>query len=358
MNKKRYANIDLLKFVAIIMVIAIHSHLFSTNFIQSSHISTYIQYALRILCEGVAIFVFVNGFLLINKKEFDLKKHLKKALKIFLILILWSLILTVLIKIIYKEPLHILDIIKNVFITDINNKYTGILWFLQNLITLYLIYPILKVVHDHNKKVYDYLFIVLLCTTIVTNLLGMISQLINTKINYSGINVLTEYVGKFQILTNRNFLIFFMLGGYIFENKEKFEPKEIRYKWSLIGIISWIISFIFAVVISKLQNKVYIDNFNYGSAFMPIILIGIFAITFDYQNKNKWYNKFIEFVGKNSLGIYLIHIIIIKIIDKSSILGTSIVYRIIKVVLVFLISLLLTLIIKKIPKLKKIIELS
>lgn len=358
MEKKRYANIDLLKSIAIIMVIAIHSHLFNTDFIANSKTSVYLQYALRILCEGVTIFVFVNGFLIINKKEFDLRKHLKKTLKIFLILILWSLILTTSIKLIYKEPLHILEIIKNIFTTDINNKYTGILWFLQNLITLYLIYPILKVVHDKNKKIYDYLFIIILIGTILINLLGMVSDLINTKINCNLINIFTAYIGKFQILTNRNFLIFFMLGGYVFENKGKFEQKTTRMKWSIIGIVAWIVSYMLAILISKLQNKLYIDSFNYESAFMPFILIGFFAITYGYENKNKWYDKFIEIVGKNSLGIYLVHIILIRIIDQGSLLGTSLIYRILKVVLVFITSLIVTLIIKKIPKLNRIIELS
>lgn len=79
MEKKRYANIDLLKTIAIIMVIALHSQLFITDFIKDNKISTYIQYFIRILCEGVAIFILVNGFLLINKKQFDFKKHLLKT---------------------------------------------------------------------------------------------------------------------------------------------------------------------------------------------------------------------------------------------------------------------------------------
>ena len=124
MEKKRYANIDLLKTIAIIMVIALHSQLFITDFIKDNKISTYIQYFIRILCEGVAIFILVNGFLLINKKQFDFKKHLLKTLKIFAILVIWSIILTISMQLIYKEPLKIIGIIKNIFITDINNKYT------------------------------------------------------------------------------------------------------------------------------------------------------------------------------------------------------------------------------------------
>ena len=114
MEKKRYANIDLLKTVAILMVIALHSQLFKLDFIQYNNISSYIQYFLWIICEGVAIFILVNGFLIINKKEFDLKRHLLKILKIFILLILWSIILTTVIKLIYQEPLKISEIIKNI----------------------------------------------------------------------------------------------------------------------------------------------------------------------------------------------------------------------------------------------------
>lgn len=356
MEKKRYANIDLLKTIAIIMVIALHSQLFTTDFIKDNKISTYIQYFIRILCEGVAIFILVNGFLLINKKQFDFKKHLLKTLKIFAILVIWSIILTISIQLIYKEPLKIIGIIKNIFITDINNKYTGVLWFLQNLIALYLIYPVLKIVHDNNKKVYNYFFIILLIFTMFTNLLSLISNLINTKIKFEGIKIIITYISKFQILYNRNFLIFFMLGGYLFENKEKFETKKVRIKWIIIGLAAWIMSYIYAIIISKLQNKTYIGSFNYESIFMPFILIGIFALTFNYKDKNHWYNKFIETVSKNSLGIYLIHIIIIRILNSVITETLPIGIRIIKVIFIFLVSLGLTLIIKKIPKINKIIE--
>ncbi len=60
MEKKRYAYIDLLKTIAILMVIALHSKFFYTDFITSPKVTTYLQYALRIISEGVVIFIFVN----------------------------------------------------------------------------------------------------------------------------------------------------------------------------------------------------------------------------------------------------------------------------------------------------------
>lgn len=357
MEKKRYANIDLLKTIAILMVIVVHSQVFNTNFISNFQISSIFQYALRIVTEGVPIFILVNGFLLINKKEFDLRKHINKTIKIFLLLILWSLILTISIKLIWKEPLNINEIIKNIFATDINNKHTGVLWFLQNLIALYLIYPILKITYDTNKKVYNYIFVVLLINTILVNMLSLISNIIETQIPFTYINVLNNYISKFQILTNRNFLIFFMLGGYLYENKEKFAEKKVRYKWIIIGIISWIIALVYAIIISKLQGKIYPDNFNYNTAFMLLIMIGIFSMTIKYQDNNRWYNKLIKCISINSLGIYFLHIIIIRLINELYTETNTILFKISKVVITLILSLGLTLIIKKIPKAKEIVEI-
>lgn len=76
-NKKRYDNIDLLKFIAIFMVITLHVPLYFTDFINAKQFPNIIQYSFRLVSEGVYIFIFVNGFLLINK-PFNLNKHIKK----------------------------------------------------------------------------------------------------------------------------------------------------------------------------------------------------------------------------------------------------------------------------------------
>ena len=65
MGEKRLLNIDILKTIAILMVISLHSFLWNTNLDGS--ISHYIQYSLRLIMEGVPIFVFVNGFLVLGK---------------------------------------------------------------------------------------------------------------------------------------------------------------------------------------------------------------------------------------------------------------------------------------------------
>lgn len=88
-NNKRYFYIDVLKVVAIFMVLSLHIGMWNYDFISSPHVTTYVQYLLRINMEGVYLFVLINGFLLFGK-AFSLKKHLKKTLKIFGILVIWG----------------------------------------------------------------------------------------------------------------------------------------------------------------------------------------------------------------------------------------------------------------------------
>lgn len=357
-NIKRYAYIDLIKTIAIIMVIILHSGLLKTDFIMLKSAKSAVQFAIRIILEGVPLFVMVNGFLLLHKDKFELKKHLKKVLKIFILLILWSIIYIVIKTILMKEQLSIGLVWKNVLTTDINNKYTGILWFLQNLIMLYLIYPILKYLYDNNKKLYNYLFVIIIISTVGINFVNMLIDIIIKISNFEQLRLLTSYIKKFNILSNNQFLMFFMFGGYLYEKKDRFTENNKKIKYTIIGLISWMLSFIYAYIMSKINNKTYSNSFNYDSIFMIFIMLGIFAITNFYIDKGRFYNKMITSISKNSLGIYLIHNIIINIINVHfKILNTTFILRVTKIAFVLIISWLITLLLNKIPKIKELVKL-
>lgn len=66
-TKKRYDYLDLLKFIAIIMVMCLHVQIWSDNFIEDKSVWKVFSYACRLISEGVPIFVAVNGFLLLKK---------------------------------------------------------------------------------------------------------------------------------------------------------------------------------------------------------------------------------------------------------------------------------------------------
>lgn len=62
---------------------------------ETDSVGRLVQYAFRIISEGVPIFVTINGLLLLKKKNMCLKAHVEKMLRLFLVLILWGGVLAV-----------------------------------------------------------------------------------------------------------------------------------------------------------------------------------------------------------------------------------------------------------------------
>lgn len=358
-NKKRYDNIDLLKFIAIFMVITLHVPLYFTDFIKTQNIENFIQFSFRLISEGVLIFIFVNGFLIINK-PFDLKKHIKKVIKVFFIMIFWGIINVIIFSLIRNETLSINKIIKETLNLKFTHLYSGHLWFLQNLISLYIFFPIIKIVHDSNKKVYNYLAITMIFFSVGINFLNSICQLICKLSNIENLSaMILNNFNKINPYINNMFLCYFIIGGIVFEKKNIFENKKNVFYAVMLGLISWIIAIAFGYTMSKLNNKTYTENFNYNQIYLIITIIGLYALSTLYINKNNnLLNRFITSVGKNTMGIYLIHCIILEILKKYiNIWNASFFQRLVISFDVLIISWLISIMIMKIPKVNKILKI-
>ena len=358
-NKKRYDNIDLLKFIAIFMVITLHVPLYFTDFIKTQNIENFIQFSFRLISEGVLIFIFVNGFLIINK-PFDLKKHIKKVIKVFFIMIFWGIINVIVFSLIRNETLSINKIIKETLNLKFTHLYSGHLWFLQNLISLYIFFPIIKIVHDSNKKVYNYLAITMIFFSVGINFLNSICQLICKLSNIENLSaMILNNFNKINPYINNMFLCYFIIGGIVFEKKNLFENKKNVFYAVMLGLISWIIAITFGYTMSKLNNKTYTENFNYNQIYLIITIIGLYALSTLYINKNNnLLNRFITSVGKNTMGIYLIHCIILEILKKYiNIWNASFFQRLVISFDVLIISWLISIMIMKIPKVNKILKI-
>lgn len=358
-NKKRYDNIDLLKFIAIFMVITLHVPLYFTDFINAKQFPNIIQYSFRLVSEGVYIFIFVNGFLLINK-PFNLNKHIKKIIKIFLIMLLWGIINVVVKSIIRQENLSIIKIFSEVLSLKLPHPYAGYLWFLQSLISLYIIFPLLKIVHDNNKKVYNYFAITVIIFSVGINFVDIMCQLIGKLANVDNLSffVLNNF-NKINPYVNTIFLSYFILGGLVYEKRNIFDNKKNICMAAMLGVLAWIISIIYGYVMSKLLNKTYNDGYNYNQIFFMIIVIGIYALSTLYTNKNNnLFNRFITSVGKNTMGIYLIHSILLEILKKYINVFTLHFYQRLFISFgVLLCAWMISIIIMKIPKLNNILKI-
>lgn len=164
---KRMDNLDLMKALGILMVITIHVPLWKPEFMETDSVGRLVQYAFRIISEGVPIFVTINGLLLLKKKNMNLKAHAEKMLRLFLVLVLWGGVLATVGMYLDNnvDAFTLKDVLHAVLNIQVGAPYTGVLWFLQNLLAVYLVYPMLWYLFNEKYDLYKYLFgvVSLLC---------------------------------------------------------------------------------------------------------------------------------------------------------------------------------------------------
>ena len=142
--------------------------------------------------------------------------------------------------------------------------------------------------------------------------------------------------------------------SFLLDNIEKISKH--KTKIYILSILSIIVVFLYGVIYSNIIGKFYSSNFNYNTIFFMISLLGLFVATMNYKGKNKIIKNIINYIGKNSLGIYFIHIIVSKalapLVSFTSI-GLTLLYGL----FVLAISTVITYIISKIPVIKKLIKI-
>jgi Uncharacterized protein conserved in bacteria len=311
----RYDYLDLMKCIAIFFVVIYHFSSISTDFIKNNSLDIYIDclfYIILSMC--VPIFFFVNGALILNK-NLDLKKHIKKIVKIVLLAYIWGIVTYLLVMVSKGEHSSINVIIKNIL--SWKQSYINYLWFLQALIVIYLFFPIIKNCYDNNKSVFVFFMITILFFTFGKNFLSSINILLDfffhkkyLKLFIDSFNVFNPVSGIYGYSIG-----YFMLGGILFYNRNKFTANKYKIFASFCFIISLVLSMGYTIIRSLNSGKIYdVVWYGYDTIFTLIMVISFFILCLNYQ-KNGFIGNIIETIGKNSLGIYLVHFALGKVIS-------------------------------------------
>ncbi len=219
-TKQKIFGLDLIKALAIISVISLHTGLWNVDFLTSRSLGSILQYSLRLLAEGVPAFIMVNGFLLLGKSKWDMRKHAHKILRIFLLLLVWIGILIFAGALITGERLTIDSFFQYYFSTAIGSKYSGVLWFLENLLSVYLVFPCIKFIFDRDKKLYFYIFTLVAFFTVGVNTIGLIRDFLSIYFKVDLLNTIIGFIDRFNPIGNSCYVYYFLLGGILFLNKD------------------------------------------------------------------------------------------------------------------------------------------
>ena len=351
---KRVDGIDLLKAIAIMMVVTLHIPLWQTDFITHPGFSCLLQYALRLVSEGVPIFVMVNGFLLFRKETFSLKKHIKKMIRILVVFIIWAFILVLIGNLTLGNKMSFSSVLKYVINTQIGSPFTGVLWFLQSLLAIYILFPLLWYIYKEHYKVFEYFFAVVFMFSEALNCVGLLRDFVGTYRNVEVIDSICAAVMRFNIIANLWFTLYFCLGGVLVHYLDVISKH--RKKLVVCGLLSWPMAFGFGYLMSIRMGTIYNVAYNYSSPFMLMFLIGLLALVLPYKNHNRPLQRIISSIGINTFGIYLIHYAFILIIARFY-TWQAFGERLLVYIVVFIGSYLSSMLLKRIPVIRHIIEI-
>lgn len=354
---------DLIKVVSIIFICFYHYNYLEFDIVNNNKITYVFSYAIFSLAScAVPLFFMVHGAILLNK-DYDLKSHIYKTIRIVILTVIWGVIGVFVFQWIDKADFNIKQTLLDLW--NMKADVINHLWFLQTLVCIYLLFPFIKVVYDsENRKVLYYGLVLIFILTFG-----------NTSIS-QGVNVL-EYVFNYNYLVRDDYnffhdfnvfrgfyaysLLYFILGGLIAKAKDIRQNKKKSYAMIIIAIYSYVIHIVYGLLMSKSNQKVYdIVWYGYSSVFVLLMCVVIFIFAKEMKIRSKRIADMLLLVGGNTLGIFLLHRFIGKILGVYIDLGrykNLVLANILYACIIAAISLLLVLIAKRIPLIKELFHI-
>ena len=297
--------VDLIRTIAIILVILLHASIEQypvTNVVDSS---VFVRWWSVNIYDSIArpcvpLFVMLSGALLLqpSKVEESLRVFFKKRFsRIALPFLFWGAVYFAWRVFVNGEVLT-LDSIGQGLIWGPYFHF----WFLYMLIGLYLITPLLRVLVAHaDWKLLRYFLLLWLLGTSAVPLLGIFGV---TSFN-NNIFLLTGYIG------------YFILGLYLL--KVQLRP-SILYTALALGLVWTMVgTYLITASIGGSQQYFFYD---FLSANVILASVALFLLlgSFQYGKIEKrfpHFNGLLHFISKNSLGIYLFHIMVLETLQKG-----------------------------------------
>ena len=278
-SKIRNSNIELLRILVMIMIIAHH---FSVHgLFEVENLLSVNNIWLQILASGgkiaVNIFVMISGYFLISSSKIQTKKILKFLSQIWF----YSLGIFMLFVISGLKPFSMSDLAKHIM------GYP-IWWFAKNYLALYLIHPYVnKCLNNLNKNEYQKLIV-------FSTILWSLIPTINLEPLDTGTLIWFIYI--------------YIIGGYL-----KTYPPNLKCKthvYFFTTTILYILTFLSVIILDYISIRIpFVENhvlYFFELEKLSTLLISIFLFL-SFSNLEIKTNKIINVISSSTFGIYLIH---------------------------------------------------
>lgn len=363
MRKDREVFLDFIKTVAIYLVCFYHCHNYNGNFLADPCAGTYITFFVKgIACAGVPLFFMVNGALML-RRDFELKSHVRKIVSLVVLTFVWAVITLLVIGLIKGDHYTLSEFANAVWTWK--NGVINHLWYLQALVCIYLLFPLIKAVYDQkDKKILRYFLIVVCIFTFGNVLLNMGANVAEFAL---GVNHFTGH--SFNFFNNFNLfkgfygytVVYFILGAMLFDRLKTVECVPTKGMALLLGA-GMVVLFLYGRMMSIANEGMYDTVWNgYDTVMALAICVAIFVLAYGFRVKLEHFSGVLAVIGQNTLGIYFVHRIVWAVVKPLFVrfeLSTNIVVNLVFAVVMLLISLGIVLLLRRIPLVKRLFVIS
>lgn len=302
-KKSRIIYLDVLKVLAIFLVIYNHSHWYindTTLLVKGLHYLTYI------MCKiAVPLFIMTTGAIMLGRKT-EYKEIFCKRIFRVLIPLLVILIINVLL---YGG--NIKGILLSLFVTYTIPEYPYWVWYLYMLIGLYMVTPFLqKMIIKFKEKDYIMFFILFL---VLPSILEMFPYITNIFLGTPYQIVDTFFLCTFSVCIG-----YYVMGYYLYN--KKINKKDVKIT-SIIYLIFTLIGTIYLYLGIQKVGLTFDTLLSYKSFIIAIPSLCIFILIKYFigeKTKNEKFNKIFSELSNLVFGIYLFHVFIIKFLYSTN----------------------------------------
>lgn len=336
MNNKRVLYFDILNIISCISVVFLHCngivHFFSNTIAWKQAL------IIEVICFfAVPIFLMLTGANLLDyKTKYDTKTFfLKRISKVLIPFIIWSYIYFIS----YKDSFNIIQFTKDF----LNCGIEPVFWFFPLILFIYAFMPVLNTLVK-EKKIFNYFLLYLL---FFKSILPFIAIILNKNVP----NILSDFTSF------SGYLIFVLLGYKL----SKIDiDKKYRIIIYVLAVFSLLFRYFYTFYFSIKNNELNNNLFNYYYINSVIVSVAIFLliknINWSKIFKSEKVKTILSKISGCSFGVYLIHMLMKNKLTKTfNLVNTTLSYRLIFPVLLYLLCLTIVYFIKKIPFLKKIV---
>lgn len=342
-NKSKVFSLTFMQVVSALAVVTLHTNGCFWDFSATERYWLTANIIEGICYFAVPVFFMITGITLLDYHDrYSTKIYFKKRIEKTLIpYIAWSLIgviFLIVTKKVIPDSSTIKWVINGILTTDgIINVY----WFFRALFCVYLSIPLFAAVKK-EKNVFGYL--VLACF-IVNMLIPFLNSVLKLGLEW-----------PYRIDSAYNYLFWVLGGYYVYKWPPGRKLKSIIYIAAVLGLLTHIAgTYILSIKTGSIQT-VFKDYNN-----IPCVLytFGVYCFLKDIGdkiNKIELLKHAVEFAGKYTFPLYLIHWFVIQILIRLFAINTrSIIYRLIAPLIIFGIVIGITEIISHIPIIKRIV---